>query len=176
MAYEREFNVTHTLEDIYKLYVMNRMERKQEFVNKKQFKAIAYMFLKELSGMILNDGFEYKMPHKLGYMRIKTNKLKYKIANGRIVPKKGIIDWGSTRKLWAEMYPGLDISEIKKIEGKPRLFYTNDHSNGDVFRWYWDKRTSMVINHTVYTFEPVKQNRLKLKDILVIRSKFFGDN
>lgn len=166
MAYEREFVVTHTLRHIYQMYVQQRLERNQTVLKQDKFKTFSYEFLKELSKVILESGFEYKVPHKMGYIRIKASKIKYKIKDGRIMPKKGIIDWGSCRKVWHEMYPGLTLKELKLIKDKPFIFYTNDHTNGEVYRWYWDKKTCNVPNHSVYTFEPVKQNRLRLKEIV----------
>lgn len=166
VAYEREFTVTHTLEHIYKMYVINREDKNQPSLTHNQFKRVAYAFMKGLSGMILEEAFEYKIPAKMGYLRIRSSKIKYKIKDGRIMPKKGIINWGECRKLWYEMYPGLTLKEIKLIKDKPLIFYTNEHTNGEVYRWYWDKHTCMVPRHTIYTFEPVKQNRMKLREII----------
>lgn len=165
-AYDREFVVTHTLKHIYKMYVEKRLERKQPVLSHDQFKKVSYEFLKRVANLILEEGFEYKIPHRMGYLRIKATKIKYKIKDGRIMPKKGIIDWGECRKLWYELYPGLTLKEIKLIKDKPLVFYTNEHTNGEVYRWYWDKHVCTTPNHSVYTFEPVKQNRLKLKNIV----------
>lgn len=164
-AYDREFLVTHTLKHIYKMYVAKKEEKNQTPLIESKFKGVAYSFMKGLSDLILKEAFEYKIPARMGYLRIRSSKLKYKIRDGRIIPKKGIINWGECRKLWYEMNPGLTLKEIKLIKDKPIIFYTNEHTNGEVYRWYWDKHTCMVPRHTIYTFEPVKQNRIKLGEI-----------
>ena len=40
----------------------------------------------------------------------------------------------------------------------------NEHSNGYVYSWVWNKVNTNVKNMSVYKFRPVKQNRLDLKD------------
>lgn len=152
MAYERRIKVTDTLNDAYLFYKKNTKDPMSE----REFKEIAYGLNKIISDLIITESFEYRIPHGLGFLRIKKGKMKLSIRNGRLDINKNIIDWKETWDYWEEQYPGLSRNEIKKIEGKKVVFQTNDHTNGEVMRWYWDKRTSKTKNISAYMFKPVK--------------------
>lgn len=152
MAYERRIKITHTIDDCYKYY-------KNEYdgsLNKKEYKTIAYELNKTIADMIIRDSFEYRIPYGLGFIRIKKVKLKFRLYNGKIDINKNIIDWKATWDYWEKQYPGKTRAEIKKIPGKQVFFQDNEHTNGDVMRWYWDKRISRVKNILTYSFKPVK--------------------
>lgn len=152
MAYERRIQITDTINDAYTFYKKNS----EEPISRKEFKRIAYAFNKTLSDMIIRESFEYRVPHGLGFLRIKKGKMKLSIRDGKLDVNKNIIDWKATWDYWEEQFPGLSRTEIKKKEGKRVVFQTNDHTNGEVMRWYWDKRTARTKNITAYMFKPVK--------------------
>lgn len=152
MAYERRIKVTHSIKDTFKFYKKNYNNP----VDAKKYKDIAYDLNKAISDMIIRESFEYRIPHGLGFLRIKKKKLKFKLYNGKIDINKNIIDWKSTWNYWEKIFPGKTRTEIKKIPGKKVFFQTNEHTNGEVMRWYWDKRISRVKNVLSYSFKPVK--------------------
>lgn len=151
MAYERDIKITSSLQDSYKLY-----KREYKDIDKRLYLDIAYELMITISDMVIRESLEYKLPSRLGSVRIRKSIPKLKIKNGKIDLNKNIKDWDATWKYWNSQYPGLSRKEIKAIKGKKVIFQTNKHTNGEVMRWYWDKLTCKVINHKIYCFKPVK--------------------
>ena len=151
MAYERKYKVTSTLQDAYKLYG-------EEYgkINKKLYLAIAYEILKTIATMIIKESLEYRIPERLGFIRIRKKHGKLILRDGRIDVNKNVIDWKDTWDTWYEMYPGKTRKEINKIKGKRVIFQSNYHTDGEIMSWYWDKKTSNVKNNRIYNFTPVK--------------------
>jgi len=163
MAYERDIEITHVLSDCYKVYKRICIEKGIKPVTLRQYKETCYSFNSKLSDSIIKQSFEYKIPFRIGILRIRKNKQKFRIVDGKLKPKKSMIDWYQTRYvLWKRLYPGKTLSELKQIKNKPLVMFTNEHSNGEVMKWYWDKRYNKITNCRFYLFRPVKQNRLNL--------------
>ena len=161
--YERDIHVTHTLKDAYKFYKNKCIESGTDYVSLDKYKEVCYNFNLKLSDIIIKQSFEFKLPFRLGVLRIKKNKQKFTIVDGKLKPKRSMIDWYRTRYvLWKRLYPDKTLSELKDIKDKPLVMYTNEHSNGEIMRWYWDKKYTKVINCRSYLFKPVKKNRLDL--------------
>ena len=152
MAYERRIKITHTIKDCDSFYKKNYNNSLKE----KKYKDIAYDLNSTIADMIIRESFEYRIPYGLGFIRIKKKKLKFKLFNGKLDVNKNIIDWESTWKYWEKQFPNNTRNEIKKLPGKKVFFHSNDHTNGEIMRWYWDKRISKVKNVLTYSFKPVK--------------------
>jgi hypothetical protein len=162
-SYERDVKITHTIKDCYKHYRVKCMENGIKHLSLNKYKEVCYLFNIKLSDAIIKQSFEYKLPFKLGILRIKKNKQKFKIVDGRLKPKKKMIDWYQTRYvLWKRLYPDKTLAELKGIRDKPLVMFTNEHSNGEIMRWYWDKKYMRIKNCRYYLFRPVKKNRLDL--------------
>ena len=164
IPFKHKIKISRTLEDCYNFYKNKCIENNKPYISKLDYKLITYKFNYYLSEAIIKESFEYRMPHRLGFLKIKKAKQKFKIKDGKLKPNKKIINWGDTIKLWKEMYPGKTKDEIKLIKGKPLILYTNEHTDGEIMRWFWDKTLTTVKNKTVYVFRAVKANRLNLKD------------
>jgi len=151
VMYERKIKITNSVQDAFKLY-------KEEYgkISKKLYLAVAYELMKNVSNMIIKESFEYRIPEAMGFLRIRKKKQKIRIENGRIDINKNIINWDATWKAWMKKYPGKTRKEIKEIENKRVVFQTNDHTNGEVMQWHWDKSVNKVPNAYVYSFDPVK--------------------
>jgi len=152
MAYERRIKIDYSISDIYRAYKKSTKNPIEE----SKFKLIAYELNKRISDIIITKSFEYRIPHGLGFLRIKKKKIKFRLYEGKIDLNKNIIDWKATWDYWYTQYPGLGQAEIKKIKGKKVFFQTNDHTGGEVMRWYWDRRIAHVKNVLIYSFKPVK--------------------
>lgn len=151
MAYERKVKITSSLQDAYKLY-----KRDYKDINKRLYLDIAYDLMITISDMVIRESLEYKMPARLGMLRIRKTTPKLKIKNGRIDVNTNVIDWKATIDYWEEEYGTRDRRKLKTIEGKRVIFQTNKHTNGEVMRWFWDRFTCRATNYMVYTFKPVK--------------------
>lgn len=113
-------------------------------------------FNQRVSDKVIKESFEFKIPFGLGYLRIRKNKLEIKIKDGKLVKDNLLPDWTSTRKLWSQLYPGKSFEEIKQIPNKKLIYFTNEHTDGYVMKWYWDKRITSFKNQSVYSIKPVK--------------------
>ena len=68
MAYERKYKVTKTISDIWNYYKMLNPDSE---LNQKIFKEILYELNRTISELIIKESFEYKIPHRLGFLRIR---------------------------------------------------------------------------------------------------------
>ena len=151
MAHERRIKITHSIINAYRFY-----KHEGGSLKEKKYKRIAYEINKAVSNLIITESFEYRIPYGLGFLRIRKKKLKFTLKDGKIDINKNIIDWKKTWNYWCKQYPDKIRNEIKKIPGKGVFFQTNEHTNGEIMRWYWDKRISKVKNVLTYSFRPVK--------------------
>jgi hypothetical protein len=156
IAYKRTIgknNADCALPELYKHY-------KKTIDNPVIYK-IYSQFLKEYNSRIMDaiiyENLEYKMPCRLGYLRIQRRRLKPFVDNeGKIVKSHIAPDWYSTKKYWMKIYPGLTEEEIKNIEHKKIIRHNNDHTNGYSTRFFWDKRYSNVKNQSCYIFKATR--------------------
>ena len=155
MAYVREYKITASLQDAYKLYKVGNKK-----FTKRQYLDICYDITESISDMIITDSLEYKIPFRLGFIRIKKAKQKLILKDGKIDVNKNIIDWAKTWETWTALYPDKTNKEIREFKGKKVTFQTNDHTDKQIMRFYWDKRFSCVKNKTIYRFKPVKGGKI----------------
>jgi hypothetical protein len=131
-------------------------------IDRKTYVTICHEINTALSDKIIKESFEVKLPSRLGTLSIKKTKSKVKIKDGKLERNKMIIDWKKTWDYWAKEYPGKTRKEINDIKDKVVIYNMNEHTNGYIMGWVWDKTTSNVVNKSVYSFRPVKYNRLNL--------------
>ena len=131
-------------------------------VDRKKYVSLCHLINTSLSDIIIKESFEFKVPLRLGSISIKKNKLKIKVKDGKLEKNKMVIDWEKTWNYWNNEYPGKTRKEIHEIDGKFVIYNLNEHTNGYIMRWFWDKSTCNIHNQTVYYFKPTKRNRLEL--------------
>lgn len=150
---ERRYKMDVSTRDVYNHY----KEHYNGKISYAMFNKMCKHFNLTVADRIIRESLEFKLPFKLGSIRIRAAKIKIKLNdNGRIDTVKMAIDWPSTKKMWREMYPDKTMKEIYAIPNKKLLVYTNDHSNGYIMRWWWDKRLVSIKNQGLYVFKPVK--------------------
>jgi len=150
--YDRQYKITGGLYDSFKDYKKSSKKN----ISKTKYCNVCHEFNKALSQKIIKESFEFKIPFGLGYLRIKASKPKLKFKNGKPQIHKMAINWKETLNLWERMYGDKSKAEYKKIPDKKLVVHTNEHTDGYVMKWYWDRRISNVKNQTVYMFKPVK--------------------
>ena len=109
-----------------------------------------------MRSMILENSV-LKLP-SMGSLQIKKFKPSLLDEEGNINKKAMKVDFGETRKLWAQKYPGLTMEEIKKIEDRPIVYYTNKHSDGYIYKIYWDTLTTNLPGKSCYKFRPARSH------------------
>jgi len=152
MAYERKFKVDLTIRDVWKKYKSERNTK----VDEKTFKGVLCDLNKIIADKMIRESFEYRLPFKMGFLRVKKSKLRIRIKDGRVDRNKNIIDWKSTLDYWETKYGTRDRKVLRTIPDKLVIFHINEHTNGEVMRWYWDKTTCLVPNKHMFMFFPVK--------------------
>lgn len=111
--------------------------------------------------LLLHKNFEFRMPHRLGYLSVYKVKNQLKLTKeGTIDKKRLLIDYGTSYKMWQEMYPGLTRQEIFAIPNKKHAYHLNEHTDGYVMHLHWDKTVCKVKNHRLYSFKLMKTLRL----------------
>jgi hypothetical protein len=151
--YKRKTVDIRGLRDSYKFYKSSAGRNR---INSRIYSKGCRDFNKIISDKIITESFEFRMPYRLGFLRIKSIKQKIVIKNGKLDMAKNPIDWEATWTYWREIYPGIDMETAKSYKNKPLIPHTNEQTNGQIFKWYWDKRISNVVNNSAYVFKAVK--------------------
>ena len=104
------------------------------------------------------------MPFRLGRIGIIEFKRKIKFNEDGTLSTKGlIVDWNKTLQLWAKIYPECKtIDDYKKVKGKQVVYMTNEHTDGRIFKFHWNRRGSIIRNITAYKFVVPRQHKEKL--------------
>jgi len=97
------------------------------------YKRICKQFNKKVIEYIVVDSGIFYIPFRLGSIHIKKRWLD--------VSKKIPINWKLTKKY-----------------GKV-IYYLNDHTDGFIMRFFWDKYRAVVKNRTLYSFWPTRTNK-----------------
>ena len=130
-----------------------------------KFISIWKRFIELRLQMVVFENSEFHMPYRLGSIRIKIGGDSVRLKKDGTL--KLIPDWGASKKLWKEQYPGLTPEEIKAIPNKEKVYFLNEHTDGKVLHWHWDKQTSNFKNKGVYR---IHMNR-KWKKMLTSKIK-----
>lgn len=134
--------------DIYNFY-KKKLNNKVK-VSQKVYFAIFDEYISYVKHLMIYNSFRYTLPYGWGSVHFYKYKVKFKLKEDGTLDRRNLrIDWGASKKLWAEMYPDKTPEELKLIEGKPRLTFLNKHSNGYRVRCRWDK-TTVTIKHKIF--------------------------
>jgi hypothetical protein len=138
------------LKGVYKLY-KESSSRPTDF---RTFKRVWETFIDQVIQVIILEGRDFIMP-SLGTLGIRKSKVIVKMTPEGDIDKRYLRpDWKKTKELWAR------DSEAK--EKKQLVFHLNKHFNGFNVKWWWDKRTCIVPNHSAYALVMSRANKRKL--------------
>jgi len=128
---------------------------------------IVKSFNERLSDAMINNCLEFKLPFRLGRVRIKKFKMKFKIdKDGNIDKRKLPVDWKRTKDLWKRIYPGLCNEELSKIDHKQVVYHLNEHSDGYECVLYWNRKGCNVPNNRIYSLLLTFTNKRNLAKAL----------
>lgn len=136
----REHKVTchYGLPDYYKDYKRNSKDP----VDKTLYSKVLKDYLQATRDGISTFGKTFNFPERMGRIEMRKSKRAVKVdKEGKIVNNLPI-NWKETKKLWEENKE----AEKKKV----KIRYTNEHTNGYVFRPVYIKNTANYKNKTVY--------------------------
>lgn len=150
------------LPELYKFFrnKFTRHERSSEvFIDYKTFRDVLTEFNKELSKMLIEESIEFKMPTRLGSLRIRKYKKRiYFNKDGSIDTSHLSVNWYDTIELWKKEYPEKDRHQLKLIKNKPLVYHLNEHTEGYGFMLYWSKIGSNATNRSVYSIKLTRAN------------------
>lgn len=125
-------HLTYTVSDFYNDY---KKERKDLNVclSRSVFIKVVKQALREIAKLIIREKFHFRLPFMMGVIRIQKKHRPSELDHCSI-----------------------DFNKTKKIGKTVR--HLNTHSNGDYFKWKWEKtrRTCYFTNQGFYTFRAVR--------------------
>jgi len=128
-----------TIKHIYQFYIKDIDRDSKYYIDYRTFRTICEEFNKELSSELL-EGYFFKMPYRLGILRIKKRK----------------IDFNNLKP---------DFGEFNKSEIKNK--HLNEHSNNYYVKYHWNKRFATLIkNRSLYSFIPTRANKRTLAKLI----------
>ena len=109
-------------------------------------------FFKFLRDQLLDEGIKLVMPYKLGTLQVVGVKDKPKVMkNGKL---SGVaINWQETRKLWEEK---------PELRNKEFVYYTNTHTDGYRFKFFWSKKNVPYNAKKLYVFKLSVKNKKRI--------------
>ena len=145
--------------DIYKFYTKTQIENNLFPIEYDEFRRIIRYHNKEVCKHIVEDSIEYRLPYRLGYLRIRKFKTKLKIdADGKLKTSHMYPNWAKTNELWR--------NNEKARLAKKLVFHDNSHTNRFYYKWYWDKRVCNIKNSSVYRLIISRTNKRMIAEVV----------
>ena len=163
---KNKIKIDYTANDIYKFYCNKTGNPKN--LTQSQFSEITKGFFKIVITKMIYDNYEMQLPLKMGCLRIEKFKPKLKLNSYGNLDKRGLIpNFKATKELWNKLYPGVDITEVRKLyPDRPVIYHENKHTDGFRHRWRWDKRTCLNSTASLYKIDMARANDRELAKAL----------
>jgi len=143
------------------------MDKHRFIIDRQTFSNIIKDFNLALVTMIIDEAEEFKMPANLGTVRIKKYKKRIRFnEDGTVDRRYHSPDWKKTLELWEKEYPGKSKQELKKIKGKPMIYHLNEHTEGYVFKLFWNKYSSAIVNRQMYAIVLTFTNKRRIAALI----------
>ena len=128
--------VNYVCQDTYDYFRI----KKNSKLTKKQYQTILDEYNKEIVNQLIL-GNQYVLPYGFGRIYIKKSNVKIKLDESLDIDVRknnALCDYGVTKKLWKE---NEDFKNSKRV-----IYYENLHTDGDVMKFFWDKRKVNIKN------------------------------
>lgn len=135
-----------TLKHSYQYYIKDISESSKYNVEYSIYRAICEDANKLLSQAIVEEGFFFNIPYRLGTIRIKKKKINFK----NLKPNFGLYN---------------------ETEGEIKNKHLNEHSGGYYCMFYWNKQSCVVKNKSAYCFIPTRANKRYLASAIKSRGR-----
>lgn len=133
---------SYTIKDFYESY-NNFIEGNELYnIDYKIYRKIVTDYFKYIYNRIIEQSAEFRLPCRLGSLCIVKHLPKHYDS------KSLRVDFKAT-------------NELHKT-----IFHLNEHSNGYKFRFYWNKKESLVTNKTKYQLVATRFNKRRLAQII----------
>jgi len=120
----------YTIQDSYLDYVTQYPEGSINYLTYAEYRDITTMFFKHLVDRIVYKSLTVTLPFRLGEITVEKHKPAYKSLRNMV------IDWDRSKELSKQV----------------RQF--NEHSNGYIYKFHWDRRKCITPHHASYVFKP----------------------
>lgn len=148
---EGKYNSDYFIKDIYDYYC----QHSNNVIPFNVFKTICEEYNYRYIFKSILNGKYVKLGGKLGDFLIVSKTIVPRLdKNGNLFTGHLGVDYKATRELW--------LNNTAAKEAKKFIYHTNDHSDRKRAVFYWDKRTSNVINQSVYDFLLARDNKREL--------------
>jgi hypothetical protein len=131
-------------------------------VEKKDYLTINYLYNKFLLGKVF-QGEVVTLPSNLGDLSVVGKKRKITFDEDGNIRGVGV-DWVKTKAL-------RERSETARLERK-RVFYTNSHSDGYVYKFLWAKKGYLIENKILYSLKLTRTNIRTLSKLIFSGREF----
>jgi len=135
-----------TLKHSYQYFIKDIPDNSKYNISYKLYRDICEEFNKELIKAIIEDGYFFNVPYRLGVIRIKKKKINF----NNLKPNFGLYN---------------------ESEGKLKNKHLNEHSGGYYCMFYWNKQNCVVKNKTAYCFIPTRHNKRWLASEIKTKGK-----
>lgn len=136
-------------EDIFRYYV--KKTGNPNNLKQGTFFKIFKEYIQYVRQLMIENAFQFTLPYNMGKFRLYKYKVKIRFdENGNLDKRNLRPDWDATKKYWTQLYPGKTMAELKLIPDKPKLYFTNKHTDGFRIRLRWFKGTALFKHKAIY--------------------------
>lgn len=132
----------YTAHQMYEFYLRDNPEGSYDYIKREDYVELVNEYCKYLSECIVDNGGIVKLPYNKGTLGV------YKWLSRSKNPKRTPIDWVKSKEL-----------------GK-RVYLTNSHSNGYLYRFMWNKGMRYKTLLSFYKFRPARELARRLAYIV----------
>jgi len=132
----------YVISDFYKFYMEEHDDNPLYQVDKTLFKELIYEFYKRIMDHVLLESGTFRLPYRLGSIRVikrKVNPTQFNTFN---------VDWKTTE-------------EIGKL-----TFHLNEHTKYYKYLFHWDKENSIIDNLYMYRLPMSRANKRRLAKLI----------
>jgi len=159
LTYPRGKNKIKADYKFVELYNFYKEVHGEKALSKEVVKKVYSKLFPEIVKLIVFDNLDFRMPARLGYIRVKKKLIEPKIDDqGNLDARRLSVDWKKTNKLWQKLYPEKSREELKQMKDKPLVRELNESTNGYRVTWYWDKTTCNIKNQNAYYINMTRDN------------------
>lgn len=131
-----------TLTHIYEYYIKDIDKDSPRYIDYRTFRDICNNANKMISTVIIDEGRFFKIPYRLGTIRIKKRKINFDNLKH-------------------------DFGLYNKTGGEFKNSFLNEHSGNYYVRFFWTKnRDTIVKNKTPYSFIPTRHNKRYMASLI----------
>lgn len=130
-------------------------------LSKEQYYKILDEYLNRVHNMIGLEGVSYNIPQRLGKIQLRKSKNVVKLKPDGTIKNTLAINWKATKDLW--------LKNPRAKERKIKIRYTNEHTDGYVFKLVYLKYNANYKNKSAYKMSINREMR-RLTNIAVTKN------